>query len=117
MTKVDAGDFRTRAQAAYGRLAARAAWLALAAAALPVPSALAQSADAERGRLIYENHCQFCHTPQVHSRPSKPPLTRNEVRGIVDHWRRYQNLGWTEQETDDVVEYLNRTRYRFAPGS
>ena len=115
MTKVEAGDFRTRAQAAYGRLAARAAWLA--AAALPVASALAQPADGERGRLLYENHCQFCHTPQVHSRPSKPPITRNEVRGIVEHWRRYQNLRWTEQETDDVVEYLNRTRYRFAPGS
>ena len=117
MTKVDAGDFRTRAQAAYGRLAARAAWLALAAAALPVPSALAQPANAERGRLLYENHCQFCHTPQVHSRPNKLPLTRNEMRGIVDHWQRYQNLGWTEQETEDVVEYLNRTRYRFPPGN
>ena len=65
MTKVDAGDFRTRAQAAYGRLAARAAWLALAAAALPVAAALAQPADAERGRLLYENHCQFCHTPGI----------------------------------------------------
>ena len=117
MKKGDAGDFRTRAQAAFGRLSARAAWFVLAATALPVPYALAQPANAERGRLLYENHCQFCHTPQVHSRLNKLPLTRNEMRGIVDHWRRYQNLVWSEQETEDVVEYLNRTHYRFPPGN
>jgi mono/diheme cytochrome c family protein len=93
-------------------MAARAAMLLLA---LPSSFALAQIADAERGRMLYENHCQFCHTPQVHSRPNKPSLSRGEVSGIVDQWQRQQNLAWSRQDVADVMEYLSRTRYRFAP--
>ena len=71
--------------------------------------------DLERGRALYEQHCQHCHTPRIHSRPNKLPLTRDELAAIVDHFRRTENLGWTPEEVKDVVEYLNRTRYRFAP--
>jgi mono/diheme cytochrome c family protein len=69
--------------------------------------------DFERGRALYERHCQHCHTADIHSRPKQLPLTRDELAGIVDHFRRTENLGWTPEEIDDVVEYLNRTRYRF----
>ncbi|MGZ5093987.1 MAG: c-type cytochrome [Burkholderiales bacterium] len=72
--------------------------------------------DPQRGRALYENHCQFCHTSKVHSRANKLPLTRNELRGIVDNWQRQENLSWTRDDTADVVEYLNRTHYHFAPG-
>jgi mono/diheme cytochrome c family protein len=70
---------------------------------------------AERGRTLYEAHCQHCHTSTIHSRPNKLPLTRDELSGIVDHFRRTEGLGWTPEEIDDVVEYLNRTKYHFAP--
>ena len=63
-----------------------------------------------------QNHCRFCHTPQIHSRPGKLPLTRAELRDIVNHWRRLQGRTWAEQDTEDVVEYLNLTRYRFPVG-
>ncbi|MGZ9004884.1 MAG: c-type cytochrome [Burkholderiales bacterium] len=69
----------------------------------------------ERGRALYERHCQQCHTSGIHSRPNAIPLTRDELAGIVDHFRRTENLGWTPEEINDVVEYLNVTRYRFAP--
>ena len=69
----------------------------------------------ERGRALYEAHCQHCHTASIHSRPNQLPVTRDELAGIVDHFRRTAGLGWTPEEIDDVVEYLNRTRYRFAP--
>ena len=69
----------------------------------------------ERGRALYEAHCQHCHTPKIHSRVNQLPLTRDELAGIVDHFRRTEGLGWTPEEIDDVVEYLNRTRYHFAP--
>jgi mono/diheme cytochrome c family protein len=71
--------------------------------------------DFERGRALYETHCEQCHTPGIHSRPNKLPLTRDELAAIVDHFRRTANLAWTPEEVDDVVEYLNRIRYRFAP--
>ena len=73
-------------------------------------------ADSERGRLLYENHCEVCHTPQIHSRLKRLPLTRNELRLLVDDWRRQTNLPWTPEEVEDVVEYLNVTRYHFPPG-
>ena len=72
-------------------------------------------ADASRGRALYENHCQYCHTPKIHTRPNKLPATKNEVRLLVDDWRRQANLPWTPEEVEDVVEYLNIARYHFAP--
>ena len=71
--------------------------------------------DFDRGLALYEAHCEQCHTPNIHSRPDKLPLTRDELAAIVDHFRRTANLAWTPEEVDAVVEYLNRTRYRFAP--
>ena len=78
-------------------------------------NAAAQPPDPRRGQGLYENHCQFCHTPKIHSRPGRPPLARDDLRGIVDHWRKQQGLTWSTEDVEDVVEYLQQTRYR-APG-
>lgn len=83
------------------------------AAALAVPAAAAELRDVERGRALYENHCQVCHTAKVHGRANKLPITVAELRGIVELWQRDQNLRWSRQEIDDVTEYLNQTRYRY----
>ena len=85
--------------------------------ALLSATATAQLADPERGRVLYENHCVVCHTQRVHTRPNRIALTRAEVRAIVDHWQRQQNLVWSEQDTADVVEFLGRTQYKFAPST
>ena len=87
----------------------------LVAAALAATPAAAQIADPARGRALYENHCVVCHTASVHTRPNRIALTREEVRGMVDHWQRQQNLKWSTQDTEDVVEFLGTTRYRFPP--
>lgn len=87
---------------------------ALAVVLAAMPSAgVAQLADAERGRALYENHCQVCHTPGIHSRVNRLAITRAEVRDIVENWQKQQALNWSGQEVGDVVEFLNRTRYRF----
>lgn len=84
-------------------------WLLLAMGA-----AAAQSpADVERGRALYENHCQVCHTPRVHSRVNQLPINRAELRNIVDRWQQEEKLRWTGQDIADVVEYLSRTRYGY----
>jgi mono/diheme cytochrome c family protein len=90
-----------------------AALLALSTWAAAASSAYVPNVD--RGRALYQAQCEQCHTPNIHSRPNKLPLTRDELRGIVDQMRRVSSLGWTRDEVEDVVEYLNRTRYRFAP--
>jgi mono/diheme cytochrome c family protein len=89
-------------------------WLFAMAAALSYASS-AIGADPARGRALYENHCENCHTPKIHSRANKLPMSKHEVRLIVDDWRRQINLPWTPEEVEDVVEYLNVTRYKFAP--
>lgn len=67
----------------------------------------------ERGRALYENHCVVCHTPKVHSRPNRIPLTVDELRQIVRDFAQGENLHWSEQEVADVVWFLNETKYRF----
>jgi mono/diheme cytochrome c family protein len=87
----------------------------LAATLAAGASAATPAVDFERGRALYDANCEHCHTPNIHSRPNRLPLTRDELAAIVDHFRRTEGLAWTPEEVDAVVEYLNRTRYRFAP--
>jgi mono/diheme cytochrome c family protein len=82
-------------------------------AALAAGTGAAHAADLERGRLLYENHCQFCHSRQVHGRTDRWPNTRTELRGVVDLWQRNDRLRWSDAEIDDVTAYLNATQYRF----
>jgi mono/diheme cytochrome c family protein len=99
--------------------ASRCTWLVAAALALfgavspahPAAGSL-ETDKVERGRALYEANCRQCHTESIHRRANRMPLTRDELMGIVDHFRRTANLGWTPEEIDDVVEYLNRTQYR-----
>lgn len=91
-----------------------ASFCVLALGMLLMPGAGAQApASAERGRALYENHCVVCHTSQVHSRINRLPVSRVEVGGIVEKWQAQQKLTWGTQEVEDVVEFLNRTRYQF----
>ena len=93
-------------------------WIMVAGffATLFVPPALAEAAeipDAARGRALYENHCQVCHTPNIHSRLNRIPLDADELRQITAHWSRQENLRWSAEEVEDVVYYLRLTRYGF----
>jgi mono/diheme cytochrome c family protein len=82
--------------------------------AMPLPSSGQGIADPERGRALYENHCVVCHTPRVHSRPNKAPVSRDELREIVERWQQAERLRWSAQDVADVVEFLGRTRYGYA---
>lgn len=87
--------------------------IAMLGFALVVSAAYAQISDPGRGRALYENHCQVCHTSKVHARAKRLPATRAEVRDIVDNWQAQQQLTWSASDIDDVVEFLNRTHYKF----
>lgn len=81
--------------------------------ALCAPGARAADApDAERGRLLYENHCTVCHTPKVHRRTPPLAIDRKELRRIVGEWAREAKLPWGTSEIEDVVRYLERAHYR-----
>ncbi|NBR28301.1 MAG: cytochrome C [Betaproteobacteria bacterium] len=85
--------------------------LALACALLCV--ALPAAADSVRGRTLYENHCEGCHSTRVHEREQKLPANLEELRRQVDRWQALQSLRWSADDIRDVVDYLNLTKYRF----
>ena len=69
--------------------------------------------DVARGQALYDNHCVTCHTCKAHTR--RDPAVRNmdELAQEVDRWQGNQKLGWKPEERGAVVEYLNRTFYKF----
>ena len=79
----------------------------LAVAASPV------SADSERGRLLYENHCLVCHESTVHVRVMHRVRHPQALRAQVQRWAGELVLDWGGEEFDDVVEYLNLRYYEF----
>jgi mono/diheme cytochrome c family protein len=76
----------------------------------PVP---ASGADGERGRALYENHCQACHSSKVHGRKQRWPENLAQLRAIVAQWQAQQVLNWSGEEIDDVVYFLNITQYSY----
>lgn len=68
--------------------------------------------DAQRGRLLYENHCTVCHTSVVHIREDRKSTSREEIRNWVKRWQKELGLQWTSGEINDVIEYLNDRYYQ-----
>lgn len=85
-------------------------WLALLAGAQA-----ASGVNHERGRLLYENHCQECHESTVHIREDRRAESIGGISYQVTRWQRELRLGWDAEEVNDVVRYLNRRYYHFAP--
>lgn len=79
----------------------------MAAVCLP-----ASSAEFTRGQALYDNHCKFCHETWVHERDGRHINSLAELRQRVAAWSVHSGLEWTDQEIDDVTDYLSRNFYR-----
>ena len=86
---------------------------AILTSVLVVCAGNARAADAERGKLLYENHCKVCHTSVVHVREDRKAGSRQEVRTWIQRWTKELGLQWGPAEVDDVIEYLNERYYKF----
>jgi cytochrome c5 len=80
-----------------------------------VAASAARAQDAERGRDLYENHCQGCHSSQAHIREARKVRTPQDLSAWVRRWQRNQSLNWGEEEVSDVAAFLDREFYHF-PG-
>jgi len=87
--------------------------LVLAAAACAALAAVAQAPAPSRGALLYDTHCIACHTKEVHWRERKLATDWVSLAAETRRWQRNIGLGWSDEEIDDVVRYLNTTIYRF----
>ena len=87
--------------------------VAISGAGLVGPGNAVAEQTLDQGQALYDNHCGGCHTCAAHTR--KNPLVRNmgELEQQVDRWQAQQNLGWKAEEKAAVVQYLNRSFYKF----
>ena len=69
------------------------------------------------GQLLYENHCQVCHTSIVHVRETHRARSLEDVEYWVTRWSGELKLAWSADEISDVVDYLNRRFYKIGAPS
>lgn len=79
----------------------------------PAKSDVRPSAATSRGHLLYENHCQVCHTSNVHQRKNHRANTPADIRRRITTTCSASELKWKAGEIDDVVDYVTDTYYKF----
>lgn len=90
---------------------AAAAIAALAMLSVP-PSAA--GADIDRGLALYQLRCTGCHAESVHGRAKRVATDFEDVRRWVSRWSETLNLGWKDDEVDDVTVHLNTSYYGYS---
>ena len=68
----------------------------------------------ERGRLLYENHCQVCHDSRAHIRSDHKAKTLEDIEGWVVRWSTELKLSWSADEIRDVARYLGKRYYNLS---
>ena len=72
------------------------------------------AADPDRGKLLYENHCDECHASTVHVREKHKAKSRDDVLSWIERWQTHLKLNWGAREMKDVLDYLDLTYYQFS---
>lgn len=70
------------------------------------------AAEFNRGQALYENQCVGCHETWAHSRADRKMKSMEDLRQRVASWSVHSGLDWTDEDIDDVTDYLNRQFYR-----
>ncbi|WP_455204707.1 hypothetical protein [Kaarinaea lacus] len=68
---------------------------------------------AQKGKLLYENHCRSCHESMVHIRAKTKVRSYHDIQYWVGRWAIEVDLKWTSEEIEAVVNYLNSEHYKF----
>lgn len=70
---------------------------------------------ADRGRLLYENHCLACHESTVHIREKRLVKNFTDIEKYARRFSKLAGVEWSDDELLQVVSYLNRKFYKFNP--
>ena len=87
--------------------------LALLVAACDSAPAL-RAGDAANGEKLHRS-CLQCHGTEAYLPPQRKLHSLGELRRETERWADHYNPKPTPQEIEDLVAYLNRDFYRFAP--
>jgi hypothetical protein len=82
------------------------------ALAVSLPLQLANAADMP-GKALVDKHCQRCHDNSIFTRPDSIIHSWSELQARVEFCDSASHAGMTEEEMSQVVEYLNKTFYKF----
>lgn len=86
----------------------------LIAAALMFASSYALAAtDTVNGEKLYNDNCQRCHDTSIHTRPDRIIFSKSALKKRVMFCESMAAAKWSEQQINDVVEYLNNAFYKF----
>lgn len=101
------------------RMAMNSQWLKLAGLGAGLAGVLAfvaalSAVEFDRGEALYENHCSSCHDPLLHAGKARHVATLAELRARVAAWSIHSGLNWSEEDVNDVTDFLNRRFYRFS---
>ena len=66
-----------------------------------------------RGQMLYENHCTSCHESTVYIRTKRKAKNYKEVGNWVNQRADWLNLGWSDVEKQEVMQYLNERYYKY----
>jgi mono/diheme cytochrome c family protein len=69
--------------------------------------------DSERGKNVYEARCGACHASSVHNRNARKAESFENLRVQVLRWAAEVGGSWSQDEIDDVAQYLNQRYYLF----
>lgn len=67
--------------------------------------------DFDRGEALYKNHCKECHEGLAHSRLGSKINSIDDIRSWVSSWSVHSRLDWSQDDVEDVADYLNNRFY------
>lgn len=85
----------------------------LLGAVLLTQASAVPAVSADRGRQLYENQCQACHSKLVHTKEAHKINTLSDLQRRVAAWGIHAGQDWGPEETNDVTLYLDRVFYHF----
>ncbi|WP_455198934.1 hypothetical protein [Kaarinaea lacus] len=71
------------------------------------------AADAAKGKALHDAKCQGCHDTRQYTRKNRIVHTFEDLHARVEFCDSASSAGFTLDDIDDVVAYLNQEFYKF----
>jgi cytochrome c2 len=71
------------------------------------------AADAAKGKAVHDAKCMGCHDTHQYTRPNRIIHTLEDLHARVEFCDSASSAGFTPDDIDNVVAYLNTTFYKF----
>lgn len=80
---------------------------------LMMPLTVISAEDISFGKELHQENCLRCHRPELYERTDKTVKTLQHLRSQVLFCAVNNDVGWFDEEVDDVTAYLNAFYYLF----